>query len=314
MERLLTFKNIYPWAREIFWPCPENNFRPLFLEKRFLAFYLTIFFALKLVILPFYVFLPQASFYAEVVASTLIDLTNQQRQARGLPPLAESSALKTAALNKAQDMLAKDYFNHISPQGLTPWYWFKKAGYNYLAAGENLAIGFLDSEEVAKAWLNSALHRQNLLNPNFKEIGIGVLNGNFQGRETIVAVQMFGSRKPGIILAPAATPTISPAAVPGELTLEVGEKISKVAGLPAQAVSFGLTSFDDVSGFFVNVFLGLVAISLFGTTLVNYLKQNRATGRELALETGLFVVLFLASNVFNKDLLLSFIPHDLLLY
>ncbi|GAH47620.1 unnamed protein product, partial [marine sediment metagenome] len=85
----------------------------------------------------------------------------------GLSALRENPQLSKAALLKAQDMLENDYFAHRSPEGITGWYWIKKAGYNYQRAGENLAIAFLDSEEVHKAWNDSSL--QHYLLFQYKE-------------------------------------------------------------------------------------------------------------------------------------------------
>ncbi|MBI3638379.1 CAP domain-containing protein, partial [Candidatus Wolfebacteria bacterium] len=60
-------------------------------------------------------------------------------------------------------------------------------------AGENLAVNFFDSEDAVNAWMKSITHRENILNTNFKEIGIGVAKGNYNGKESIFVVQLFGS-------------------------------------------------------------------------------------------------------------------------
>ncbi len=92
----------------------------------------------------------------------MLELTNEERIDNGLSALELNPKLELAAQQKAQDILSKDYFAHQSPDGFTPWYWFEKVGYDYQYAGENLAIGFLDSEEVSQAWLESPSHRANL--------------------------------------------------------------------------------------------------------------------------------------------------------
>lgn len=134
-------------------------------------------------------------YFADITKSTLERLANQTRTSLGLAPLKPSTTLDKAAELKAEDMVKNQYFAHTSPQGATPWVWFKNAGYNYKYAGENLAIGFFDSIEVYNAWLNSPSHKQNLLNPNYKEIGTAVLPG-FGNNNTIVVVQLFGSVQP----------------------------------------------------------------------------------------------------------------------
>jgi len=126
-------------------------------------------------------------------AGTLVSMTNSARAQNGLGALSTNSELATAAYAKAQDILAKDYFAHNSPSGQTPWDFITSSGYTYAYAGENLGIGYTDASELFSAWMSSATHRDNILNPNFREIGIAVISGEFQGAETIVAVQEFGA-------------------------------------------------------------------------------------------------------------------------
>src|SRR6185436_7850636 len=98
--------------------------------------------------------------------------------------------LNKAAMAKAQDMVKNGYFAHESPQGISPWYWFKQAGYVYKYAGENLAVGFVDSKTVYDAWFNSPSHKANLLNKNYTQVGTAIVSG-FDGN-SIVVVQEFG--------------------------------------------------------------------------------------------------------------------------
>ncbi len=131
---------------------------------------------------------------AAVSTQAVLNLTNSTRTQSGLAPLTSNSQLAQAAVLKAQDMLAKDYFAHTSPEGLNSWHWFKKVGYNYKTAGENLAIDFVDSNSVFSAWMASPSHRANILDPDFAEIGIAIINGEFSGSNTTVVVQMFGAK------------------------------------------------------------------------------------------------------------------------
>src|SRR3989338_10289262 len=104
-----------------------------------------------------------------------------------------SPILQKAAQLKAEDMAAKEYFAHDSPEGLKPWHWFEEAGYDFRSAGENLAVYFSDSAEVERAWMNSPSHRANLLSEHFTEIGIALSQGQYQGHDTVYVVQMFAS-------------------------------------------------------------------------------------------------------------------------
>lgn len=144
----------------------------------------------------------------DMTVSGLLTGTNQQRAANGLGALALNTKLNSAAQAKAQDMMNNDYWSHISPTGVTPWYWITQAGYSYLAAGENLAYGFATSSDTMTGWMNSPGHRANILNTSYKEVGFGVVNApNYQstGPQTIV-VAMYGDPYVAPI-AKATTPT-----------------------------------------------------------------------------------------------------------
>lgn len=129
----------------------------------------------------------------DINASSLIELTNQARLEVGLKPLAPNHKLTQAAYRKAQDMLSRGYFAHTNPDGKPFYQWVEEESYNYLYAGENLAIDFSTSEGVTAAWLGSPSHRANIVNEHYTEIGIVALRGEWQGRETTVVVQNFGA-------------------------------------------------------------------------------------------------------------------------
>lgn len=132
---------------------------------------------------------------ASVVSSVITDLTNGDRAANDLSMLKVNPVLVAAAQAKADDMAAKGYFAHTSPDGTDPWHWFDQVGYQYDHAGENLAIDFSDSGDVERAWMNSPTHRENILNARFTEIGIATAVGMYQGRMTTFVVQEFGTPK-----------------------------------------------------------------------------------------------------------------------
>jgi uncharacterized protein YkwD len=133
------------------------------------------------------------TFLSSVLPSVLVDLTNENRQSQGLPDLKANDTLTQAAQLKANHMAKEGYFAHDSPSGVTPWEWFDAVGYTYQKAGENLAIDFSDSDAVVDAWMDSRLHRENILEEDFTEIGIATAKGEYQGRETVFVVQMFGT-------------------------------------------------------------------------------------------------------------------------
>ena len=130
---------------------------------------------------------------AAVISASLVELANFDRAEGHLGTLTINPVLVAAAQAKANDMAAKGYFAHVSPDGSDSWTWFKKAGYSFSYAGENLAVNFSDSDEVEQAWMESPTHRANILNGRFTEIGIATAVGTYKGRTTTFVVQMFGT-------------------------------------------------------------------------------------------------------------------------
>lgn len=122
-----------------------------------------------------------------------IDQTNAQRAQNNLAPLKENRSLDQAAQKKLQDMFSGQYFEHVSPQGVGPAELAKAVNYEYVAIGENLALGnYKNDKELVDAWMNSPGHRANILNVKYQEIGVAVGKGTFEGNETWLAVQEFG--------------------------------------------------------------------------------------------------------------------------
>lgn len=187
---------LFSKIKNLFWPTKENNNQPLILTDRAISILILLFLLVKVLFSFEILILRQTSLFAEVSAQKILELTNDLRKQYGLPPLNENPLLKEAAKEKALDMIRNKYFAHYSPTGISPWYFIEKNGYDYRYAGENLAMNFIDSEEVVRAWVNSPTHRDNLLNQKYEEIGIAVLSGDITGDNIskIVVVQMFGSQ------------------------------------------------------------------------------------------------------------------------
>ncbi|MDB5190127.1 MAG: hypothetical protein JWN49_453 [Parcubacteria group bacterium] len=168
---------------------------------------------------------PSKQLTASVTSTEVVALTNENRIEDHLPALATSPLLTQAAQLKADDMAANSYYAHVSPDGKTPLYWLELVGYHYLNAGENLVIDRTTSEEVVSAWMNSADHRENILRPQFTEIGVGVAQGVYEGQATTYVVQEFGTPYPSIALvrkpvATTVTPAVpTPVVVPTQPTL-----------------------------------------------------------------------------------------------
>lgn len=112
-------------------------------------------------------------------ADQVVTLVNQERAKAGLSPLASDSALAAMALDKAKDMYHNNYFDHNSPTYGSPFDMMRSYGISYTYAGENIAKGQRNPQEVMDAWMNSPGHRQNILSPNFTKIGVAYYNGEW---------------------------------------------------------------------------------------------------------------------------------------
>jgi len=182
------------WLKHLFLPQKENNYRAKILHPSFLAFFVFLFLAQQTLINFVALARPGVLGYSsEITPEKIIELTNQERQKHNLPPLETNSLLNEAARRKAGDMFAFDYWAHKSPSGREPWSFLKEVGYDYRVAGENLARDFSEPGAVVQAWMRSPSHRENILNPKFKEIGVAVVDGTLGGIRTTLVVQFFGT-------------------------------------------------------------------------------------------------------------------------
>ena len=119
---------------------------------------------------------------------------NVERKKRGLSPFTRNPLLEKSAQSHADDMTKRNYFSHTSLEGTTPEDRIRATGYLTkpctncsvsFAYGENIAKGQRDAKEVMTDWMNSPVHRSNILQRDFKEFGLGYSNGlwvqNFGG-------------------------------------------------------------------------------------------------------------------------------------
>ena len=194
-------------AKSYFIPHTDNGHWPHLLRHHHLAKVSAILILLKVSALGIVALTPTTAYLSTITTSRVVQLTNDERKKIGASTLTVNSKLTQAAQQKGQDMLANQYFAHISPSGVTPWFWMKKSGYSYSVAGENLAIDFVDAEDVVTAWLNSPTHKANMLSKDYTETGVAVVSGSFQGGTSIVVVHMFGLPQGSSAPAPQATPT-----------------------------------------------------------------------------------------------------------
>ncbi|GEM_PF-1627187 len=126
--------------------------------------------------------------------SGVVERTNRVRTEKGLVELRSNEQLNQAARIKLKDMLDKQYFAHSDPEGgMTAEEVAGVAGYEFLMIGENLAWGgFADDEDLVDAWMDSPGHRDNMLNSGYREIGVAVTEGEYDGHKGWMAVQILG--------------------------------------------------------------------------------------------------------------------------
>ncbi|MGW5732813.1 MULTISPECIES: CAP domain-containing protein [Streptomyces] len=112
---------------------------------------------------------PSAESAAEAAVLTLV---NEERAKVGCSPVRADAKLASLAGNFSADMAERDFFDHTDPDGATPWDRAEKAGISDLG-GENIARGQANARSVMDAWMNSPGHRANILNCDYKTLGVG---------------------------------------------------------------------------------------------------------------------------------------------
>ncbi len=178
--------------KHFFVPHEHNEYQPHLFREKVISVFLVIILAVFSGAVLTNTSMEKTGQGAAVLPAVLFDLTNDARIENSGSKLAYSEVLAKAAQMKANDMATHGYFAHDSPDGLSPWYWFRQAGYTFFYAGENLAVNFGESQDVANAWMNSPGHRDNILNEKFTEIGIATAEGVYKGKKTTFVVQEFG--------------------------------------------------------------------------------------------------------------------------
>ncbi|MEU2422579.1 CAP domain-containing protein [Streptomyces sp. NPDC007851] len=110
---------------------------------------------------------------AAAAEAEVLKLVNEERAKVGCSALSANSSLTKLAESFSEDMAARNFFDHTDPDGKTPWDRAAAAGISNLG-GENIARGQADAQAVMDAWMNSEGHRANILNCDFKTLGVGV--------------------------------------------------------------------------------------------------------------------------------------------
>lgn len=174
-------------------PHQHNNHYPHIVRPKALVTYSAALILLKLFVTGvLFITFPNPAKLSQEIINTILHLTNESRTDAGVSPLSINPALAAAAELKANDMVAKDYFSHYTPEGNPPWIFIDETKYPYSVAGENLAMNFTSANTVHSAFLASPSHKRNILDPRFNEVGFAVARGEINGAETQVLVEFFG--------------------------------------------------------------------------------------------------------------------------
>jgi uncharacterized protein YkwD len=138
--------------------------------------------------------------------SGVLDQLNQIRTQHGLVPLKISAPLTASADQHSSEMAADGYFAHNSADGTVFWKriqkWYAGTGYGYWSVGENLLWSSpdVDAPGALQLWMNSPEHRANILDPNWREIGVSAVHvaaapGTYKGLEVTIITTDFGVRR-----------------------------------------------------------------------------------------------------------------------
>jgi uncharacterized protein YkwD len=125
------------------------------------------------------------SLYLNAYEKSTYELHNQTRASNGLATLCVHEALTQAAQYHSQDMIDKGYFSHNSYDGESYSARLERFGYDsYEEVGENIAWGTGTNaypDSTFQSWMNSSEHQENILSPNYREVGIGTATGECEG-------------------------------------------------------------------------------------------------------------------------------------
>lgn len=129
-----------------------------------------------------------------ISVETLLREHNEYRKENGVSELRLNNLLISSSRSKGEIMIDAQCWSHYCPAGKSPWDFFDDVNYNYIYAGENLAEGYYNIDSLMQAWINSRTHRENIIKPEFSEVGFSILYGDYLNNpNNILVVVHFGS-------------------------------------------------------------------------------------------------------------------------
>ena len=299
MTKLICIYNMFATIAHFFFPGRSNNHKAKLIQSSTI-FIITIAIVAYQALL---ISIPKTGvdvlgYAANISVGDVVSLTNQKRVENGVPELTINQLLNEAARRKGEDMLANNYWAHVSPNGTQPWKFFVDAGYTYRYAGENLARDFSNPSSAVEAWMASPSHRDNLLSTKYDEVGIGVVEGDLEGVDTTIIVQLFGARsikdQIDIPVVSAATsdevervPTQMPVATPTPSMDDVVPPIAstddtEVIGGSITNTEFRFSPFNTTRTISLVVLGILMVVMVIDSVVVTRKRIPRKSGRVLA--------------------------------
>ncbi len=282
--------------KDILFSTKKNKNKPKLLYSSFMFWSVLLLFFLHVFPLFFFSSLSSNFYFADITKSAIIELTNKERVNSGLTELKENDLLNQAAKEKAQHMLSEKYFDHYSPSGVSPWHFFEENGYDYEYAGENLAIGFVEPEEVYTAWQESYTHHENLLNKNYKEIGIGIAKGNFNGNYTTIVVQLFGTTEE--------TSSTTPIAELPEI-----KKVAGATNIEKETTEFFVMNYNNM----IRVIVAILALLILISFLTVIMKGIKHQYKKVLLKAVVYILALILMFYLEKGKIISVIPHNIMI-
>ncbi len=186
-----------------------------------------------------------------ITIENLLRAHNEYRAEMGMGQLRLNTLLNISAQKKGEVMLSSNCWSHYCPPNKSPWKFFDEAKYDYVFAGENLAEGYYNIGDVMQAWINSKTHRDNIVKPEFVEVGFAILYGNYlNNSNNMLVVVHFGSRPDGSVLS-----DFNPA-----ITIKSPQNNATVAA-PEVDITGLVNGFDQVQVFNNNTLSGQAQIS-----------------------------------------------------
>lgn len=244
---------------------------------------------------------------ANISPDEVIRLTNEKRASNGLAPLSVNLVLSQAAQAKGVDMINRDYWAHVSPDGTQPWKFFTDFGYKYRYAGENLARDFSNSSSAVDAWMASPSHRENMLSSKYREIGIGVIEGDLAGVDTTIIVQFFGAKygdviptvpvartQPASTIVPQLGATSSPKPIALATSTPSAVLVTRPVNSPLSSPQVLVSPFNTTKGISVAVVGVLLLVLIIDGLVVSRRRIARIGGRTFAHMAFLGMILAIA--------------------